>query len=62
MIYDEISDDLDRVAQGTHVFPGSKAQIHLRVVNGVKSGVRAVNGREEGQQVDSTEDSGQWPA
>ena len=61
MIYDEISDNLDRAAQGTHVFPGSKARIHLRVINGVKSGVRVVNGREKGQQVDSTEDAGQRP-
>jgi hypothetical protein len=61
MIDNKISDGLDRAAEGADVFPGSKARIHLCVVNRVKSGVRAINGREKRQQVYSAEDSFQWP-
>ena len=61
MVDDQIGDELDRAAQGPHVFPGSQPGIDLSVIDRVKSGVGAVDGSEEGQQVRSAEDSGERP-
>jgi len=48
-----------KVTQGTDVVSVSNTQIHLHVVNRVKSGICAIDSCEKGQQVHSAEASGQ---
>ena len=58
MVHNKISNELDRAAQSPHVLPGSQARVHLSVIDRVKSGISAVNGRKKGQKMRSAEDSG----
>lgn len=59
MVDDQVSDELDRVAQNLDVFPRSQARIYLGVIDRIKSGIGTINWSEKGQKMCSPEHTGQ---
>src|SRR4051812_1812647 len=59
VIHDQISRQLDHVTKFFKVLPSTEPRIDVRVVNRIEPRVRAVNWREERQQVHSAEEAPQ---
>ena len=49
MVDDQVSDELDCVAQNLDVFPRSQARIYLGVIDRIKSGIGAIYGGKKGK-------------